>query len=143
MKTLMRLQVVALALIVQLATGCQTDSTPEHGPYKPVTYSGGLERTSTVVYLDESLKRSISLENEQASYTPEGRLNVRLSLRNMAERNATIQVQAVFKDPKGHVRDDAGAWETIILNPNSMETFSATALNEQLTHYTVRVRLSR
>lgn len=133
---------VASVLGSLVLIGCQS-SEPVPGPHQALDYPGELENTDTLVLLDRALQGMLSVEGQRASYTPEGRLFVQANLRNLLERPTQIQAQTVFRDDKGMSSGDESAWVTTILQPNSTETYSETALNNESTQYTIRVRLPR
>ncbi len=136
--THLSISVVAVLLgAAVLAAGCKT------GPYAAKSRGPVLENTETLVLLDKPLVKSISVDNQRAGYTADGRMVAEATLRNMTKKMQNVQVQTVFKDETGLSQGDETAWKTVILNPNAMETYQATALNASSKKYTIRVRLAR
>jgi hypothetical protein len=133
----------ALTLILAAGplTACAKKQIPP-GPYKALT-QGTLENTDTLVLLDAQLQGMISIEGQRAAYLPDGRLKAEANIRNMVGASNTIQVQTVFKDADNMSSGDETAWQNVILSPNAMQTYSATALNTKSARYTIRVRLPR
>ena len=113
------------------------------GPYTAKAHPPVLEDTETLVLLDKPLQKNISVEGQRAGYTPEGRLVAEAKIRNLTKDNLSIQAQTIFKDDAGMSSGDESAWQTMLLNPNAMETYRATALNANSKKYTIRVRLTR
>lgn len=141
------IRVLGVACLLCAATltfvSCATQPAREPGPYLATSHPPVLEDTETLILLDQSLRSSISVEGQRASYTPDSRLVAEAKIRNLVERAQEIQVQTVFKDNAGMSSGDETAWQTLILNPNAMETYRATALNDHSTKYTIRIRVAR
>lgn len=134
---------LTLLLAAGPLTACAKKQIPP-GPYKALTYQPGtLENTDTLVLLDAPLQGMISVEGQRAAFLPDGRLKAEANIRNMLGASSTIQVQTVFKDADNMSTGDETAWQNVILSPNAMQTYSATALNAKSARYTIRVRLPR
>ena len=135
-----RITVAALAALLGLsiiATGCKT------GPYTASAVQPSPEDTESLVLLDKELVKQLSVQVQRAGFTSDGRLTAEANLRNLTKKTMSVQVQTVFKDAQGLSTGDETAWKTVILNPNAMETYQASALNTRSERYTVRVRKAR
>lgn len=136
------LALTALAGLV--IVGCASAPSREPvGPYQALTHSPVLEDSETLVLLDAGLQSRISVEGQRASFDGDGRLVAEAKIRNLTPANYSVQVQTVFKDEAGMSSGDESAWQTLLLNPNAMETYRCSALNAKSAKYTIRIRTTR
>jgi hypothetical protein len=138
---------VAVVVLAGVAGGCKTapvETVPVmQGPYKALSHGAGLEESDTLVLMDAGLQGSLSVERQEASRTADGRIIAVANVRNTSTRENHIQVQTVFRSASNISSGDETAWQTMLLQPNATETYSATALNGNSDHYTIRVRHAR
>ncbi|HTS17455.1 MAG TPA: hypothetical protein VMP11_07775 [Verrucomicrobiae bacterium] len=140
----MKLQ--ALAFIVGLAvalTGCKT---PE-GAYVAVANPGSPEAAGVpVVLLNYDLTRTLAVDRPPlVDRDSAGRLRIQVGLRNRVDQEKLqIQVQTVWMNDAGRVLySDIGseaAWQTLSISPNQTLYYNQTALTDEATRFTVRVR---
>lgn len=135
-KNVLRLLVALVACCVAVV-GCQ------RGPYPALKHGISLEETDTLVLLDKGLQKTISVDSQRAGYASDGRLTAEANVRNLCDSNQSIQVQTVFKDDSNFSSSDESAWQTIILSPFAMQTYSVTSMNASSSRYTIRIRFER
>jgi uncharacterized protein YcfL len=133
--------VLSLLLAAGLGlAGCQT----QPGPYLPQdTTKYTLESTEQFVVMDKSVQYSVTGTGLQVGTTADGRLEVSANIKNRENRRIEVQVSCVFKNAQGFSTGDETPWRTLILGENATETVRFTAMNNQASKYTVRVREAR
>ncbi|HVM62700.1 MAG TPA: hypothetical protein VMV72_17695 [Verrucomicrobiae bacterium] len=140
----MKLQalVITVGLAVILA-GCKT---PE-GAYVAVANPASPEAVGVpVALLNYDLTRTLAVDRPPAvDRDSTGRLRIQVGLRNRTDQERLqIQVQTVWMNDAGRVLySDTGseaAWQTLSISPNQSLYYSQTALTDEATRFTVRVR---
>ena len=141
----MKLQILASVVIVAVA-GCKA---PE-GAYVPSAKPRSPESAGVnVVLLNHELKRTLAMDKPALVDRDEaGRLRVQVALRNRLNNDSLhLQVQTLWKDDTGRVLysepGSAAPWLSYRLTPNQTIYYTQTALTEQATQYTIRVRYAR
>ena len=113
------------------------------GAYTPVnTDKFNQESTAKFVCLDAQVQTSVTCASLQESQTAEGRLRVKVNVRNRENRRLEVQINCVFKDAQGFTEEET-PFQTLILTENEIRGVEFTAMNEKAKNYTVRVRQAR
>jgi len=138
----MKKSLFALAVLIPglaFLAGCETD----HGAYLPQnTQVKDLEDSARFVLLDQGAQHSVTSPGIEDTRLPDGRLQVKINLRNRENRRIQIQVNCVFKDAQGFVVEDT-PFQTVFLDENAQEGVSFVSANDKAQRYTIRVRQAR
>jgi hypothetical protein len=137
MKTILFAPCLAACLL--LLPGCAS----HEGAYAPLKADqGNLESISKFVLLDPGAQRSVTCSGLQEGKTPDGRLQVKVNVRNRENRRLEVQVNCVFKDEQGFTLDET-PFESLILTENETRGVEFTAMNDKPKTYTIRIRQAR
>ncbi len=135
MKTPVLLALLSGALLL---AGCESP-----GAKVPVnTTKYDVENRATFVLFDSGAERSVTVSGIQEGRTPEGRLQVAANVRNRENRRIEVQINCEFKDAQGFALDST-PFEPLILAEHEQKTVRFTAMNNQPSRYTIRVRQAR
>jgi uncharacterized protein YcfL len=139
--------VFSSAVTLMLSTGLllQSGCASREGAYMSTDPSRNIQEVSSkFVLMDPGARRSIKLAGPiQQGTTQDGRLQVSANVMNRENRRLQVQVQCVFKNANGVSTGDETPWSNLILTENGIETVSFTALNNEATDFTIRVREAR
>lgn len=95
---------------------------------------------AVVNVLDHDLRNRVGAELADAQRLEDGRLRVRVNLRNATRKDLNILVRTVFKDGKGLSVGDETEWDFLYLGPQQIQTYTAESRLPDLGTYTVEVR---
>ena len=95
---------------------------------------------NVVNVLDADLRSRVGAEIADAQRLPDGRLRVRVNLRNATKKDLNVLVRTVFKDSKSMSVGDETEWDFLYLGPQQIQTYSAESRLADVGTYTVEVR---
>lgn len=90
--------------------------------------------------LDHDLRNKIAGDLADATRLPDGRLAVRVNLRNSTRNPQTVELRSVFKDPSGMSTGDETAWKTIFFSPQQAQTYRVVSREPGAELFSVEVR---
>lgn len=123
-----------------LAAGCAS----HEGAYEPINpKAADVENRAKFVLLDRATRDSVTCTGLQERLLEDGRLEVIANIRNRLNRRIEVQVNCVFKDPRGFATNDDAPFQTLILTENAQESVRFVSANAEAKQYTVRVRQAR
>jgi uncharacterized lipoprotein len=96
--------------------------------------------TAPVNILNRDLRKKVAADIASAERLPDGRLNVRVNLRNSTTKPLNVEARTVFKDIHGLGTGDSTEWKALFFAPQQIQTFGATSRDETAQRFTVEVR---
>lgn len=95
---------------------------------------------AVVNVLDRDLRSRVGAEIADAQRLPDGRLRIRVNLRNATRKDLNVLVRTVFKDGKSLSVGDETEWDFLYLGPQQIQTYTAESRLADVGTYTVEVR---
>lgn len=86
------------------------------------------------------LPSKIAIDFEEAVRTAEGRLRVRINLRNRTRSPLQVQVETVFKDEDWRPTGERVDWTLLRLGAGETKPYEAVSTTAKPVRYTVRIR---
>ncbi len=132
--------VLALAATALMfgATGCSKRSSAPNlarMDQRAIDASG-----QPVNILDRNLRNRVAADIADVQRLPDGRMRVRVALRNSTRNDLDVLVRTVFKDDLSLSTGDATEWSYIFFAPQQSNTYEATSLSYTSQSFTVEVR---
>jgi uncharacterized protein YcfL len=126
------------ALVLALATGCSSRSkSPDFARTDPEALVAARQ---PVNILNADLRNAVAADIADAERLEDGRLRVRLSLRNSTRKPLTVLVRTVFKDESGLSIGDETPWRHVFFAPQQAQTISSESRMPEARIFTVEVR---
>jgi len=133
--------VIAAALAMATLTGTTACAKRYKGPDAPKAEAKALEASkANVNILDTKLSSRIASELFSRERLEDGRLGVKVNLRNRTGKQLHVQARTVFKDINGMSNGDETSWENLYLSPRQAMTYRATSLSKDAESFSVEVR---
>lgn len=132
------LSAVAVLGLAMGTVGCSKRSTaPNLGrmDQEAITASG-----QPVNILDRDLRNRVAADIADAQRLPDGRLRVRVALRNSTRNDLDVLVRTVYKDDLSLSTGDETEWTYLFFAPQQSQTYEATSLSHTAQSFTVEVR---
>ncbi len=96
--------------------------------------------TAPVNVLDYDLRNRVAADQATKSRLEDGRLEVRVNLRNSTRKDLDVLARCVFKDAQGISHGDETEWEPIFFAPQQIQTYVARSKTGTPSTFTVEVR---
>jgi hypothetical protein len=128
---------VAMALAVA-STGCSKRSSAPNlarMDQRAITSSG-----QPVNILDRDLRNRVAADIADAQRLPDGRLRVRVALRNSTRKDLDVLVRTVYKDDLSLSTGDETEWTYLFFAPQQSQTYESTSISNTAQSFTVEVR---
>ena len=90
--------------------------------------------------LDRDLRNRVAADIADAARMDDGRLRVRVNLRNSTRKDLAVEARVVFKDGAGLSTGDEVQWQPLFFSPQQIQTFTAVSFDNQARTFTVEVR---
>jgi len=101
---------------------------------------GVLAASQPVNLLDKDLEDRVAADIADSQRLPDGRLRVRVNLRNSSKKALRVEARCVFKDDMGLSIGDETEWQPIFFAPQQIQTYDATSREPSVRKFTVEVR---
>ena len=122
---------IALAAI---SVGCAY-----RGPLPAQTFPE-VDPTSSVMVLDKAAYKLVAIQNMAVDRDESGRLQVKLELANLSNKDLPVQAQTLYRDKDGVLLGDATPFEMIVLPGNGSGLYNSTSLQPQTHSFTVQIK---
>ncbi len=96
--------------------------------------------TQPVNILDTDLRNKVAADAATSLRLPDGRLKVKLNLRNSSKKDLDVLVRVVFKDAQGMSTGDETEWTPLFFAPQQIQTFIDESRDAGAGSFTVEVR---
>ncbi len=133
----LKVKFLALAFLLVFCFACSK------GPYVPKSEAPTVEDQNPAVIYDKAIRKVIAVDHIGSVKLPDGRLEVKASIRNRKKYRVHIQAQTAFLGGDGFSLGEDSAWQSIILMPNETKTYSCTSMKTEAVDYKVRIRMAR
>ncbi|MBX3730774.1 MAG: hypothetical protein KF858_16480 [Candidatus Sumerlaeia bacterium] len=130
------LLMATLALVAVATVACRSKS-PD---YARIDDAAIRAATAPVNILNRDLRSKVAADIASAERLPDGRLNVRVNLRNSTTKPLNVEARTVFKDIHGLGTGDSTEWKALYFAPQQIQTFGTTSRDETAQRFTVEVR---
>lgn len=127
----------ALCFVGALLAGC----TPR-GPYTPMEEAEGatVHQTSHgVTEMDENVRNALLMRSNNATLTPGGQIQARITLQNAYNSEIFIDVRFVFFNANDEPVD-VGQWRTVHFGPQDLQMIEGNSIRLGLTKYNLQIR---
>lgn len=131
----------AMLLAVALAATTTSCSRRSKSPDMARTDQEALMAARAPVnILDRDLRNRVAADIADVQRYPDGRLYVRVTLRNSTRDDLNVLARCVFKDELGLSTGDETEWRQLFLAPQQMVTYGAESRDPGASTFTVEVR---
>ncbi|MBP9026471.1 MAG: hypothetical protein KBH81_10060 [Phycisphaerae bacterium] len=94
---------------------------------------------SRVQWYSSNLKSLLEIDKADVQRTPDGRLHLRLAIRNQTRKDIWVDIRTVFTDDRGFEREKTN-WEPICLTARVDTTYEVFSLGTQVCDYQIVIR---
>jgi hypothetical protein len=124
--------------ITLVAAGCSKRSS---SPNLARTDRAAIEAAGQPVnILDRDLRNRVAADISDVQRLPDGRMRVRVALRNSTRKDLDVLVRTVFKDDLKLSTGDETEWSNLFFAPQQAQTYEAISLSNNPQSFTVEVR---
>ncbi len=96
--------------------------------------------TAPVNILDHDLRNRVAADQATKTRMEDGRLEVRVNLRNSTRKDLDVLARCVFKDTQGISLGDETEWEPFFFAPQQIQTYIARSRTAEASTFSVEVR---
>lgn len=140
MKTAIVRIAAAATLAVVLATAGACSKRSKSPSMARVDREAIVASTAPANILDYDLRNKVAADQAEAFRLADGRLEVRVNLRNSTRKDLDVLARCVFKTENGLSLGDETEWQPIFFAPQQIQTYIARSRNSDARVFTVEVR---
>lgn len=122
--------------LAAMAAGCP------RGPYTPIEQAGGGPAHQTrhgVTMMDQNVRNALLLRSNNATLTPGGQIQARITFQNAYDEDLFVDVRFVFFN-EADEPVDVGQWRTVHLAPQDLVMVEGNSIRSGLAKYNLQVR---
>lgn len=131
------LVVPTLLAIATLSIACGRSKAPDMARWDEEAITAS---RYPVNILDTDLRNKLAADMYDSERLDDGRILVRVNLRNSTKKPLHVEARTVFKDKGGMSVGDETEWKPLFFAPQQIRTFIAESKTTDATRYTVEVR---
>lgn len=99
-----------------------------------------IEPSSNVIALDKQAYKLVAIQGQQISRVADGRLNVKLELANLSDKDLPVQIQTLYRNKAGMLSGESTPFEMVVLPGNGSKLYETTSLKIDAASFTVQVK---
>lgn len=138
MKAPKTLAVAALAIALAATGACSKRSKAPS--MARVDNEAVVASVAPVNILDYDLRNKVAADQAEAFRLADGRLEVRVNIRNSTRKDLDVLARCVFKTEKGVSVGDETEWQPVFFAPQQIQTYIARSRTPDARVFTVEVR---